>query len=189
MPEIFWPVFLVVVGLAVVLLELMIPSGGILSAIAGIAMLASIVLAFIEGGVVLGTIFMGITAVLVPAIMLLFIRLWPRTPMGKRVLINPPPAEELVPEEVQSLRQWIGERGIAVSPMLPSGAIRIGHRTIDAISEGMSIDKGSPIEVVAARGNHLVVRPVAAEPFETEDSAGEKPLDTIVPDPFDDSLS
>ena len=105
MPDIFWPAFLVVVGLAVVLLELMIPSGGILSAIAGIAMLASIVLAFIEGGAVLGTIFMGITAVLVPAIMLLFIRIWPRTPMGKRVLINPPPAEDLVPKEVQSLRQ------------------------------------------------------------------------------------
>lgn len=189
MPEIFWPVFLVLVGLAIVVLELMIPSGGILSALAGIAILASIVVAFIQGGVVLGTIFMAFTAVLVPAILLLFIRLWPKTPMGRRVLINPPPAEELVPDEVQSLRQWIGERGVAVSPMLPSGAIRIGRRTMDAISEGMSIDNGTPIEVVAARGNHLVVRPAADDLHGTEDSAEEKPLNTIVPDPFDDSLS
>ena len=85
------------------------------------------------------------------------------TAYGRRVLIEPPPEEELIPEEVQSLKQFIGQQGMAITPMLPSGAIRLSSQTIDAISEGMSIDKGTPIEVVAARGNHLVVQLEAKE--------------------------
>jgi membrane-bound ClpP family serine protease len=82
-------------------------------------------------------------------------------------------------------KQLIGRHGIAVTAMLPAGAIRIEGRTIDAISEGMTIEKNTPIEVIAVRGNHLVVRPLAASTGESSASS----IDAVIPDPFDDSLS
>ena len=72
--------------------------------------------------------------------------------------------------------------------MLPAGAIRLGRQTIDAISDGRSIEKGALVEVVAAKGNHLVVRPYVPSST-TPNDPSDQSMEAIVPDPFDDSVS
>ena len=188
MPDFFWPAILLLLSLGVLCLELFIPSGGVQSIISGLMLLGSIILSFVNGGPIVGTVFTVVTITLLPVILILLVRWWPKTSIGKRVLIKPPPAEELVPEEVQALRELIGQRGKAVTPMLPSGAIRLEGRTIDAVSEGMSIDAGTVVEVVAAKGNHLVVRPAKGDLNRGAKVTSEQPLDAIVPDPFEDPL-
>jgi hypothetical protein len=44
--------------------------------------------------------------------------------------------------------------------MLPSGAVVVEGRTVNAISEGTAIDAGEAVKVVEVRGNRVVVRKI-----------------------------
>jgi membrane-bound ClpP family serine protease len=188
MSELFWPSILLLAAILLLILEAFIPSGGLLSVLAGIGFAASIGAAFVTGGIQLGTAFMAGTTVALFVLLWMFIKWWPRSPLGRRILIRPPDEQEILPQKRTQLQQLVGQQGIAVTAMLPSGAIRVDGRTIDAVSEGMSIEKGAPVEVVAVRGNHLVVRPATAKP-PAGDRSPAPAGDTIIPDPFDDSIS
>ncbi len=185
MSNLFWPIILLLLAIALTILEAFIPSAGILSAAAALAFIGAIVTAFMYGGLKAGALFLITTGVLLPLLIWLLIKLWPKTPIGRKILIQPPREDEILSRQYSVQKQLIGRHGIAITAMLPAGAIRIEGRTIDAISEGMTIEKNTPIEVIAVRGNHLVVRPLAAS---TEESSGPS-IDAVIPDPFDDSLS
>ena len=180
-----WPLVFLLVAVFLLVLEMFIPSGGLLSVLSGLAFLAAVITAFVYGGMGVGTAFLAGVGVLVPLLLFLAIRYWPKTPIGKKILIQPPTDDEILPQNIVDRQQWLGQQGIAVTPMLPSGAFRIGGQTLDAISDGVSIEKGAAVEVHAIRGNHLVVRPAVDSP---SSSTGHS-LDEVVPDPFDDSLS
>lgn len=188
MPDFFWPMIILLLAMALLCLEVFIPSGGVLSVCSACAFIAAIVVAFIKGGVALGTTCMATVGILVPIMLFVVVKWWPKTAIGRRILIQPPSEEELIPLEVQSMRELIGQQGMAVTPMLPSGAVRLGKQTIDAVSDGRSIEKGTLIEVVAAKGNHLVVRPFSPNSATTDEPKADS-MESIVPDPFDDSLS
>ena len=186
MSSYFWPVALLISSVILLALEVSIPSGGILGILGVLAVLGSILAAFLKVGVTAGIAFTSIFAVLIPVVVYILVRLWPRTPMGKRILINTPSESEIVPERIHNLKELIGQPGLAISPMLPSGAIRILGRNIDAVSDGIPIEKGSLVEVVAVRGNHLVVMPADRADDELNDKTS---VESLIPDPFDDPVS
>ena len=188
MPDFIWPMLILLLALALLCMEIFIPSGGVLSVCSALAFIAAIVVAFIKGGMAMGTSYMAATGILIPIMLFVIVKWWPKTAIGRRILIQPPSEEELIPQEVQSLRDLIGQQGTAVTPMLPAGAVRLGRQTIDAISDGRSIDKGTVVEVVAAKGNHLVVRPFSPSATTPEEPSSQS-MESIVPDPFDDSVS
>ena len=84
----------------------------------------------------------------------------------------------------------IGRTGRTKSQMLPGGAISIDGRTLDAVSEGVPIERGQPIRVVDVQATTLVVRPIEEEepggPGSTSDPLS-RPIDAVGPDPFEDS--
>ena len=194
MTPFIWALLILLVALALIVMEVFIPSGGVLSFLAAIAVVVSIFLAFYNGGPVTGTIFLVFTAVLVPLAVYTPIRVWPNTPLGKLILIQPPESDEQVLPDKSEWKELIGRRGRAISKMLPSGAISIDHRTYDAVSEGMSIVAGTVVQVLAVEGNHIIVRPVDEEIAGTGEAALDKsgedllsqPMDSVIPDPFDD---
>lgn len=63
------------------------------------------------------------------------------------------------------LQRYIGKRGRAVSLLRPAGKIRLdGEETIlDVVTEGVPLDPGTPVIVLRATGNHLVVGPLPPE--------------------------
>lgn len=189
MGNLFWPGLLLLLALVLTVMEAFIPSGGVLAVAATAAFIASIATAFVYGGLQTGTAFMAGTGLLVPVLVWLVFKIWPKTPIGRRILMEPPRGDDLLPPQHASLKQLIGRRGIALTTMLPAGAIRIDGRTLDAISEGMSVEKNTPIEVVAVRGIHLVVRPRSDSTPSPDDEPSSPSADTIVPDPFADPLS
>ena len=52
-----------------------------------------------------------------------------------------------------------GDQGIAISPLRPSGKIKVAQRKIDAVTRGQFIDPGTPVIVEAVEQNHVIVRP------------------------------
>jgi len=192
MTALFWALLLLSVALVLVVLEVFIPSGGILSFLALAAVAASLVVGFTKGGMQVGTALLAATAVLAPLVMYLVIRVWPSTPLGRKVLIPLPENEDDVLPPHEPLDDLIGRRGTARSEMLPAGLVRLDDRDYDALSEGMPIDRGQPVRVIAVRGQNLVVRPADPPSAQSEESADDilsQPIELIGLEPLDDPLA
>jgi membrane-bound ClpP family serine protease len=158
-PDIAWAILLLLVGCALVVLEVFIPSGGIISILSGVAFITAILVASWEGpttGPVTGFVFAAITLFAVPTLVAVAFKYWPKTRMGKAFLGELPREDEVAPED--SRRTLIGRVGVARSKMLPSGAVEIDGQMIDAVSQGQAIEPGAYVVVVEVRANRVVVR-------------------------------
>jgi membrane-bound ClpP family serine protease len=191
---IVWALLLLVLAVALIVLELFIPSSGVLSILSAASLIASIVMVFYYWGLGAGTAYLAFTALLTPLVIYTAIRWWPYTPIGRRILNLPPEEErEIVTSPTHDLfRHLVGKEGSAVSKMLPSGIVRIEGKTYDAVSEGMAIDAGQLIEVVEVEGNRIVVRPLdsaLADDRASSDDPLSRPVDETIPDPFRDPLA
>jgi membrane-bound ClpP family serine protease len=155
----FWSILLLLLGLGLIALELFVPSGGVLGILAALAIIGSIAVAF-SGGWVTGVSMLVATMVILPIVLAAAVHYWPRTPIGRLiVLATPQRGDEVLPDTPQyrQLKDLIGKRGVAKTKMLPSGAIVIEGRVYDAFSEGMAIDAGQAVRVTAVRTNRIVV--------------------------------
>jgi membrane-bound serine protease (ClpP class) len=161
MDPLVWSSLLLLLGLTLVICEVFIPSGGVLGLLSVAALVAGVSLAFYHKGIEIGLLFLTVATVLVPSALALAFRYWPQTPMGRRLLLDVRSGEEMLPDtpERRKLAQLVGKLGVAKTLMLPSGAVVIEGRTIDALSEGMSIEAGQRVRVVAVHGSRVVVRP------------------------------
>jgi membrane-bound ClpP family serine protease len=66
----------------------------------------------------------------------------------------PLPAET----EEQRAEALVGKRGQAVTMLRPAGRAELDGEPLDVVTEGDFIAPGTPIEVLAVRGNRVVVR-------------------------------
>lgn len=180
MNAVLWIIALMLLGLGVMVLEVFLPSGGILGILSALALVAAIATAFLEQGVVTGIIAAGVVVLAVPAVLALAFRWFPETPLGRRVLPPLPEAEELLPgtDRRRQARALIGRTGRTASELLPWGRVDVDGGQFDAISEAGPLDVGTAVEVVASQGSAVVVRPVDRPPTRPA-----KPAPPDQPDP------
>jgi membrane-bound ClpP family serine protease len=158
-----WIAALVLVGLAMMVLEVFVPSGGVLGFLSLAAIVSAVVMAFVEQGPWFGTAVLAVTCVAVPVALGFAFRLFPDTPLGRRVLPPPPRPEEVVPDvdRRQKLRGLVGRRGRATSELLPWGTVEIDGEAHDAMSEAGPVEAAAAVDVVGVQAAGLVVRPAA----------------------------
>lgn len=185
MDPLSWAILLMLIGCGLVVMEVFIPSGGVLGFLSAVAIVASIVMAFRRDSTT-GIGFIVVTLVAVPSAIALAFKYWPMTPMGKAFLGELPDEEEVKPQDPR--RDLVGRVGIAKSKMLPSGSISIGGRMIDAMSQGQAIDVGQPVIVVEVRANRVVVRPADPDEAQQRSDYSRDVLSTPVEDLGFDSL-
>jgi membrane-bound ClpP family serine protease len=93
-------------------------------------------------------------------------RYLPNAPVFRKLLLNPPPEEDLVDldyrESLANYSHLLGEQGVATTNLMPAGKAEFGGQLVDVIAEGLPIDRGSAIVVVKTRGNRVLVRAVEA---------------------------
>lgn len=63
-------------------------------------------------------------------------------------------------ESVYNNSIYLGQKGVVITDMRPSGTVKIGDEKVDAISEGIYISKGEEVEVVKVEGNKIIIRRV-----------------------------
>ncbi len=185
-----WAILLMLLGCGFVVLEVFIPSGGLLSFFSAVAIIASIVMAF-RRDLTTGLSFIVLTLIAVPATLTLAFKFWPYTPMGKAFLGVLKTTDDLKP--VDTRRELIGKLGIAKSKMLPSGSVQIDGKHFDAVTQGGAIDKGQAVVVVVVQGNCLVVRPAdeaeARQVVKDPSDLLTTPLEELGIDPLEDPLA
>ena len=96
------------------------------------------------------------SAVLVPIVMTFGIKLFPSTPMGKKLMAKGYSFEDgtAVDRRDEGLT---GKNGIVEAPLRPAGIARIGDRRVDVVSRGELIERGESVIVVEVSGNRVVV--------------------------------
>lgn len=168
MQTLIWVGLLLLVGLAVMVLEVFVPSGGVLGFLSLVAIGAAIVMAFMEQGAGFGMAVLAVTFAAVPAVLAVAFRWFPDTPLGRRVLPPPPAPEDVIPaaDRRRRLRELVGRGGRVVSELVPWGAVAVGDGQFEAVSETGPVAAGTEVDVVGVQGAALVVR-IAARAVES----------------------
>ena len=198
MDAVIWSSILLGLGVLFVVLEVFLPSGGVLSFLAAVSVVAAVIVGF-SGGARVGAFVLLAALVLIPAVIMISLRFWPYTPLGNLILIKRShldrPASGGDPQF--TLKQLVGKRGTAKRQMLPSGEVVIEGQTYEATSSGMPIEPGQAVRVVAVHTNRLVVRPTdepveplgnPSVPAASEDVLSQ-PIEAFGIDPLDDPLA
>ncbi len=155
---------LVFTGIAVFLflLELIVPSGGLLGLLCALAGIASIGSMFLYDPI-WGMATLAAYAVLAPVAIVFGIKLWTSSPLAKRMILGAgePASESALPAGglENGLAGLVGERGVAITPLRPVGFVRVAGRRLDAVADFGVIDAEADIVVVEIRDNALRVRP------------------------------
>jgi membrane-bound ClpP family serine protease len=174
-----WAVILLVVGMLLAVGDIFLPSGGLLAVLAIFSIVGAVVIGF-SANSALGSWVLTGALVGVPAAVVLALKVWPKTSMGRRVLLDVPTSDDVLPENDPRhvLQGLVGRVGQAKSKMLPSGIIVIDQQAYDAISEGAPVEVGQRVRVTEVRGNRLVVAGLADDSLsETDEDPLARPVD------------
>lgn len=171
-------VLLFAAGLVLLLVEVFITPGFGLLGVSGITlMFISLVLAFQEFGLprteaesafflmnllkVTGSFVATLVAIG------LLLRYMPSIPLFSRMIHRGDLAAAHVGEIgerlLPGLAKMVGETGIALTPLRPSGRAEFGERVVDVVTEGEFVAKGMRIEILQVTGSRVVVTPYREE--------------------------
>jgi membrane-bound ClpP family serine protease len=172
---IYIAIILYVCAIVMALVDLYIPSAGMLLLLSLVAAVGSVIFGF-QRSTTSGMTMLTLVAATIPILGVVAIRIWPHTPIGRRIVLGLPPERTKTANSQQNaLTELIGCVIVSEYPLMPSGQITIDHRPYNAFAEAGCIDAGQHVEVIAVRQRDLIVR------------ATDKPLSPIRPrDPTQD---
>ncbi len=156
-----WAVLLLVLGMCLGIMEVFFTSAGLLAFLSAASIIAAVIMGFQQGQMA-GFIILILSVAGMPTVVVLAFKYWPRTAIGKRVLLSAPASEDVLPEDrsKEHLKTLVGRVAKAKSKMLPSGVVMVDGRNVEAVSEGMPIEVGQEVRIVQVRGKRVVVRPI-----------------------------
>lgn len=144
-------ILLFIVGAVLLFGELFLPTGGILGVLAGLIFLAGVVMCFmVDRWLGLGVFL--VLVILSPFVGAMMIRWYPKTPIGKRMILT---GEQTV---VRPPPVHIGQTGVTVTPLRPSGEVEFEDDRVEVISDRGIINPGATVRVVAIENGRPVVR-------------------------------
>jgi membrane-bound serine protease (ClpP class) len=154
---------LIAIGLIFLAAEVFVPSLGILFVLGTACLVGGVAMTFIYApNPYLPWLTLGIITMLVPVGGYFLFQLWPKTVIGKRIILQAPTDDESalsMPVHVE-LEQLRGRIGRALSSLRPAGVADFDGRRIDVITEGMMIDAGEWVRCIDVRAGRVLVRKV-----------------------------
>ncbi len=177
--DIYLLVSLALLGLALVMLvlEMFVPTGGVLAVLTGVAAVASIASMFVYD-TTWGAIYLAAICAGSPVAVVIVIKLWSKTPIARRMVLsggadgpatvehdderqaNPaaPAMGVAAKATAKHLAAFVGRHGVAATTLRPVGFVRIDNVRIDAVAESGFIELGREIVVLEVVDGQLKVR-------------------------------
>ena len=155
--EMLIPIALILVGLALVIVEItLVPGTNVVGVLGILGAAVGVVIAFVEGGVgggvfaLLGTLAAGGA---------LGYLLWESGAWDRFVLTDSIRRDADIDAEVDLSRaRLIGSEGVAATPLRPEGVVDLGSERVEARTEGAYVAAGSRVRIVAIDRQRAVVR-------------------------------
>lgn len=157
-----YAILLLVAGILLAFLETIVPSGGMLGFLAAASLIGAVVLGFMQGEPT-GWVILLVTAVCLPILILLGLKVLPKTPFGRRMMLPKPDGKltssggkaGISDEDFSPLKD---KSGVTITELRPSGIAEIEQRRYSVVSEGELIDSSVEIIVKEVEGNNIIVR-------------------------------
>lgn len=145
-------ILLYMLGMALVVAEIFIP-GAVMGLIGLVFILAGIFLAFRGDFMLLGWILAGVTILSAPLLVLLWVKV-----LNKVLSIKG--TQKGYTSAMVELKELVGQEGVAVTQLRPSGMARFGDRKVDVVAEGEVIARNTRVRIIEVESNRVVVRAV-----------------------------
>jgi membrane-bound ClpP family serine protease len=151
-------VFLYVACAALIVAEVFIPSGGLLS-ICALACVVGGVAIFFRISSTAGWLGIVVAVVMVPLLLVGAYKLLPKTRFGQHVLLAGPVRERGdAISDTPELIKLLGEVGEVLTPLRPVGTCDFSGRRVECVSEAGYVQKGATVRVIRVEGTQLTVR-------------------------------
>lgn len=155
-----YAIVLLLLGVGLIILEVLIPSGGILSIFATAALIGSLVLAFMESNTT-GLVFLAIIIVCLPVTICWAFKLLPKTAIGKKTILQPvvetPQERGKAGISDQPFDILKGKSGKTITALRPGGIAEIDGQRYSVMAKGEMIDSNTEIVVIEIEGNSILV--------------------------------
>lgn len=156
-------VFLYFACAALLIAEVFIPSGGLLSACA-FACVAGGILLFFKHSSAAGWVGIVIATLMIPSALVIAYKVFPKTRFGKSVTLAPPHRQRGdAIADTSELQKLLGAVGDVLTPLRPVGMCDFSGQRVECVAESGYVDKGRTVKVIRVQGTQLTVR-------ETEES-------------------
>ncbi len=149
-------IILAILGIVFVLLELVLP-GAILGIGGVLCLIAAVVLTFVDYGPMAGMIAVGALLVFGFFSFGLWMRFFHRLPFARNLILEKSISD---PSKKAGGNPLLGQEGLALTPISPSGFVDLSGEKRDVISESGRIEKGARVRVVDVRGPSLFVEEI-----------------------------
>ena len=155
--ELLIPIALILVGLALVAVEVtVVPGLNVVGVVGAVGAAIGVVIAFVEYGIVGG---MGALAATILAAGGMAYVLWESGAWDRFVLTTSLTAGDAVEDEpADSRARLLGRSGTATTPLRPAGLAEIDGARVEVVTEGSFVAAGSRVRVVALDRRRVLVR-------------------------------
>lgn len=151
-------IILFAVGIGLLVIEIFVPSFGILGILGIAALITGITMGAYDTGNALQSL--GIAVLIAAVIVVIFAYVFRRRGIWNRFILS----EQLTTDKgfvpQISRVKWIGQQGIALSVLRPSGVADFAGERIDVITSGEYVDKGTLIQVLSVDGTRILVKEI-----------------------------
>ena len=155
--ELTFPIILQIAGILVLLAEVILPSGGVLTILAIGCFGYSLYSVFTNVSMSIGMMFVVADIIILPIVLIAGLKLLAYSPVTLRTALK---KTDGVTSQYEKLSGFMGKTGQTINNLRPSGTALIDGRRVDVVSRGEFIEKDKPVIVIAVAGNRVVVREV-----------------------------
>jgi membrane-bound ClpP family serine protease len=151
-------VFLYFLAAMLIVAEVFIPSGGLIT-ICAIGCLAGGVAIFFSRSSTAGWVGVLIAIVMIPSLLVGAYKIFPHTRFGKRVLLTPPQQTQgtAIPD-TEELKGLLGMTGTVITTMRPVGMCDFSGRRLECVAEGGYVQRGKQVKVIRVESTQVTVR-------------------------------
>jgi membrane-bound serine protease (ClpP class) len=151
-------VFLYFACAVLIIAEVFVPSGGIISFFALACLIGGLAI-FFQHSRTAGWIGAVVAIVMIPSVLVIAYRIFPKTRFGKAVTLTPPKRQQgdAIPDTAQ-LKQMLGAVGEVLTPLRPVGMCDFSGQRVECVAESGYVDKGKKVKVINVESTQLTVR-------------------------------
>ena len=144
------------VGILCIIVEMLLPTVGLLAGVGVAALLYSLLLAL--GGDVDAMTALGAALILAVVIFVLIVKKLPSSRLWHKVVLHDRSTSQRGFVSAETRRELIGREGTVLTELRPAGSVQLGEQVVDVVSEGAFVAKGERVKVIAVNGARVVVR-------------------------------
>jgi len=151
-------VFLYLACAALIIAEVFVPSGGLIS-ICALACLIGGAVIFFRHSTTAGWVGVIIAIIMIPSVLVIAYKIFPKTRFGKSVTLTPPQRQQgnAIPDTPE-LKELLGAEGLVLTPLRPVGMCDFSGQRVECVAESGYVDKDKKVKVIDVESTQLTVR-------------------------------